>query len=85
MVIVQNGLLSYVESAKDVAAGKLSVPRTTRRLFRLAGACTTTLLLTTLMLTMVFFPKVQKKVQEDLDRVVGPPPYFGKLLVQNDK
>ncbi|KAF8735204.1 hypothetical protein AX14_002558 [Amanita brunnescens Koide BX004] len=25
---------------------------------------------------MVFFPKVQKKVQEDLDRVVGPPPYF---------
>ena len=76
MVIVQNGLLSYVESAKDVAAGKLSVPRTTRRLSRLAGAYTTTLLLTTFMLTMVFFPKVQKKVQEDLDRVVGPPPIF---------
>ena len=71
-MIVQNGLLRHVESAKDVAAGKLSVPRTTRRLFRLAGAYTTTLLLTTFMLTMVFFPKVQKKVQEDLD-LLDPP------------
>ena len=37
------------------------------RLFRLAGAHTTTSLLTTFPLAMVFFPEVR----EELDRVVG--------------
>ena len=50
-------------------------------LFCLAGAHTTTSLLTTFTLAMVLFPEVQKKVQEELDRVVGKGrlPDFGDL------
>jgi fumagillin biosynthesis cytochrome P450 monooxygenase len=43
----------------------------TYAVFSLAGAHTTVSLLITFTLAMVLFPEVQKKVQEELDRVVG--------------
>ena len=43
----------------------------TYAVFGLAGAYTTVSLLITFTLAMVLFPEAQKKVQEELDRVVG--------------